>query len=58
VCVRVVAEKIVTYDASRGDETFGVRGVARRRVTRRREDFAGEGNEKKDSSQKDEMHII
>lgn len=52
VCVRVVAGNVVTFDASRDAETFGVRGVARRRVTRRREDFAVEGNEKTASVKK------
>ena len=45
------AGKVVTFDASRTDETFGVRGVARRRVTRRRVDFAVEGNERKKNLQ-------
>ena len=40
-------EKVVTYDASRDAETFGVRGVARRRVTRRRFGFRDRGERKK-----------
>lgn len=53
------AGKVVTFDASRTDETFGVRGVARRRVTRRRVDFAVEGNERKKTfKQKGAMCII